>query len=450
MPSIRSISWTLLAAGGFALVLSANRTAAQPGKDELPKPPPNVFAFKDNAGTDLKKAKDAFAAYAKYNAEYIAHPRVYSTPQEFVPPKGPPVLSTEALINDMSRSILVPLPDSKPLIGPDNADYIRELGTALDTELKTVIERSSVPVVRLNATRMLAAACRSGAQIHYGTVTGLITNPNTPPDVKFYAFQAAGNLLAAYDLNDYQSRKHSNKPKEVSDLIAALQNAITKPGAIIPAPPAGGTLAPEQVDVLTFIRRQAIRALGQARFSEKIPGGPEQYPGFTLAQVATSDPAISPAPTETEVAEAVIGLCNMAPPSKSAEKEPYAFAMADAVATGITTFATRRAAAPLDKTLAWRSYGARMSDALKGWKPLFDPAFDPKKPTTFSAASVPKPIEDLATDAENRVLRPMYEANGTVEVNMLKQFRDNSLRGDKKWTLSPFVSNPKLTLAKRN
>jgi hypothetical protein len=442
----RCFAWSLLAAGGLALVLTAEPGFARQPKDELPKPPPNILNFKDNAGSDLNRAKAAFATFAKYNADFIAHPRVYSTPQEFVPPKGPPVPTTESLIADMSRSIIVPLPGGP--VGVDQADYIRELGTALDTELKVHIERSSVPVVRVNATRMLAAACKSGAQIHWPTVTGLITNANTPAEVKYYAYQAAGNLLAAYDLNDYQSRKHAHKPKEVSDLIAALQAAITKPGTILPAPPMGAALEPDQADVLTFIRRQAIRALGQVRFSDKVPGGPDLYPGFTLAQVATADPAIIPPPTETEIAEAVIGLCNMAPPARSAEKEPFAYAMGDAVLTGITTFATRRAASPLDKTLAWRSYGGRLSDALKGWRPLFDPAFNPAKPNVYSPASIPKVVEAIAAEAENRVLSPMYEA-GTVNVNALKQYRDNTLRGDKKWSLSPFVTNPKLTLTKR-
>ena len=187
MLSIRSLSWTLLASSGFALVLFTGPSAAQPGKDDLPKPPPNVLGFRDNTGADPKRAKEAFKAFAKYNAEYISHPRVYSTPQEFVPPKGPPVQTSEQLISEMSRSIIVPAPGS--MIGPDQADYIRELGIALDAELKSVIERSTVPVVRINAARMLAAACRSGAEIHYGTVTGLITNPNTPPELKYYAFR---------------------------------------------------------------------------------------------------------------------------------------------------------------------------------------------------------------------------------------------------------------------
>jgi hypothetical protein len=449
MPASRFLSCTLLAAGFLALVVAMRPATAQPGKDDLPKPPPNITGYKDNAGKDLNKAKGDFITFAKYQADIISHPKIYSVPQEFVPPKGPVVPTTDALITELGRSIITPAPGSN--IGIDQADYIRELGIALDQELKIVIDRNATPVVRLNAMRMLAAACKSGAQVHWPTITGYISNPNTPGELKYYAFQAAGNLLAAYDLNDYSARKHAHKPKEASDLIAALQNAILKPGAIVPAPPAGVAMTPEQIDVLRFIRRAAIRALGQVRYSDRVANGaPDLYPAYTLAQVAESDPAIQPPPSETEVAEAVIGLCNMSPPSKTAEKEPYAYATADAILTGITTFATQRAAAPLDTSIAWRSYGARLSDALKAWRPLFELGYSPAKPLAVTPGAAPKIVDDVVNESETRVLKPMYEKNGTVDLNGLRAFRDNSLRGDKKFTLSPFVSNPKLIISKKN
>src|SRR5262245_43304588 len=136
MPSQRFVSWTLLAAGVFTLVPAARPVAAQPGKADLPKPPPSLTGYRDPAGKDLNKAKGDFVTFAKYQADIVKHPKIYSTPQEFVPPKGPPVPSTDALIRDLSLSIIAPLPDSK--IGSDQADYIRELGIALDTELKLV------------------------------------------------------------------------------------------------------------------------------------------------------------------------------------------------------------------------------------------------------------------------------------------------------------------------
>src|SRR5262249_42969035 len=161
-------------------------------------------------------------------------------------------------------------------------DYIREFGAALDTALKDVIEKNpDARIIRVNATRMLAAACRSGATAHYPTVLGLLTNPTTPPEVKYYALQAAGNLLAAYDVNNYPPRAHTAKPKEVAPLIAALQDAILKPETVLPTP--GGTVPPDQVAVRAFFRRHAVRALAQVRFAEfKVPDGPTLFPAYTL------------------------------------------------------------------------------------------------------------------------------------------------------------------------
>ncbi|MDB5310708.1 MAG: hypothetical protein JWO38_4910 [Gemmataceae bacterium] len=461
MPLFRPASWTLLAATGFALVAgSTSAPARQPANNDLPRQPPayrEVSVLKTARGlSDQKKAKEAFAAFAQYNAEYISHPRVYTAPQEFrpepAPPGSPPPPSTaDALITELNRHILVPFPiqQSGPIVTQDEADYIRELGAALDVALKDVIEKNPERVVRVNATRMLAAACRSGATAHYPTVTGLITNPANPPEVKYYALQAAANLLAAYDLNDYRSRKHSNKPKEVAALIAAVQDAILNPDALVPAP-AGAALPPDQLQVRGFIRRQAVRALAQVRFAEfKVPDGPTLYPAFTLAQVAVSDPVLAPPPAEAEIAEAVIGICNMTPPRGQAA-QPYAYAMADAIATGLITFATPRAASPADKSLPWRGYAARLNDALKLWRGLFDANFDPARPTGFAPGVAPKPVEDLAAQAESRVLSPMDGA-GPIDVKGLRLFRDDkNIRGDSKWTLTPFGDNPKLVIPKKN
>ena len=154
----RFFSWSLLAVGGFAL-LAATGSARQPAKDDLPKPPPNISSFQTSPA-DLKKAKEAFTTFAKYQADYISHPKVYSTPQEFNPPPGK-VQTSDQLIADMGRFILVPVPGSQGQITLDQADYIRELSLALDTELKILIQQNSSAVVRVNATRMLASASPS-------------------------------------------------------------------------------------------------------------------------------------------------------------------------------------------------------------------------------------------------------------------------------------------------
>src|SRR5207249_1379898 len=128
--------------------------------------------------------------------------------------------------------VWVPQPD--PLRGQrpnsDNAEYTRELAAELDAAFSKVIKENATPVVRINATRMLAVAARSGAEVHYDTVTDLLTNPNYPPEIKYYAYQAAANLLAAYDYADYRSRRHSILDKvKLGKLIRVVNEAVVVP-----------------------------------------------------------------------------------------------------------------------------------------------------------------------------------------------------------------------------
>ena len=93
-----------------------------------------------------------------------------------------------------------------------------------------------------------------------------------------------------------------------------------------------------------------------------------------------------------------------------------------------------------------------MNDGVKLWKALFDINFNPAQPNASLAAAVPKPVSEVASEAESRVLTPMENPSGTaaVVVSGLKAWRDNTLRSDKKWTLTPFVANPKLVLPKKD
>jgi hypothetical protein len=321
----------------------------------------------------------------------------------------------------------------------------------------------------VNAARLLAAACRSGAHSHYPTVTELLTAPTTDPEVKYHLLQAAGNLLAAYDINDYRSRKHSHGPKEVGALVAAVQDCVLKPDALIPlVEVADGkasrkVVAPDQVPVLQFIRRQAIRALGQVRFAEfEIEKGKTLYPSHTLALVATSKVPIETfaasadkveivvAPKNAigdaaDAAEAVLGLMNMAPPKGGAAARQYAPPIADAVTSGVITWATPRAATPADKSLPWRGTAARMEEGLKTWQGLYDVNYNPAQPAV-KADLVPPVVAATAKAVTDNVLTPMNSPTGTVSVTGLQTFQRDVLRKDKGLSPRPFTAPEAPTL----
>ena len=102
-------------------------------------------------------------------------------------------------------------------------------------------------------------------------------------------------------MNDPRMRKHAAEPKVIGELVKAIQDCITKPAMLVPGfkpDKATPDQLAEQLQVVGFVRRQAIRALGQVKYVT-IPGPDGRtpiYPAYTLVCIAMSDPALVPAP----------------------------------------------------------------------------------------------------------------------------------------------------------
>ena len=464
MSLVRPLAWTVLAAAGLTV---AGTTAAgrQPPKDDLPPRPRNygdVNTYRQAGipADKLNEAKKTFLAFADYYGQLLAHPRVHTAPQEFrpdPPPKGslPVPPTVDQIVRDIEQVLVVPEASGK--VGPNEIDYVRELGVAFDTALGP-LPRAGQQVVAVAGARALAAACQSGAAAHYKTVAALLTDPTVRPEAKYYVLQAAEHLLAAYDLNDqpagFRGRRHSADPVSVGALIAAVQKAVEDPAVIFPfvAGPDGKPVPVPQdlVPAYQFIRRQAIRALAQVRFAEFSPAkGQTLYPAFALARVAMSDPALAVPPNPSEVAEAVIGIANMNPP-RALGAEPYAYAMADAIATGLATFSGPKATKADDKSIAWKGYAGRLADALKRWQALFDANYTPQAPAAPPPGVVPPVATALAAEAERLVLGPLEAGSRPGADVLARQYRDATLRTDKNYTRAPFRDNPKLVLPGKN
>lgn len=487
------VSHVALAACFAVVGLSGGTTAQQPApkKSDLPQRTSQyleVAVFKSAGGVtkgEAAKAKVAFETFAKYHAEYVANPVTHTAPQDFRPEPPPPgsPLTVDGLINEINRHLIIPSPvlvlnpvPNQPNFATATArdtemiakesEYIRELGAALDKALGDVVKQSNERVVRVNATRMLAAACRSGASAHWPTVTELLTAPNMDPEVRYYALQAAGNLLSAYDINDYRSRRHAADPKTVGTLIAAIQNCVLKADAILPlvdVPDGKGAnrkvVPPDQVPVLQFIRRQGVRALAQVRFAEfEAEKGKNLYPAHTLALVA-----LTKVPVETfnvsgekveivvapksaggvseaaDAGEAVLGILNMAPPRGGAAAKQYAAPMADVIATGVVTWVGPRSADPASKALPWKGTALRLDEGLKTWQGLYDVNWNPAQPV-IRPDLVPGPAKDVAKAVTDNVLTPLGSATGTVNVTGLQTYQRDVLRKTKDLTPRPFTA----------
>lgn len=429
MTFVRYITWTLFAGAGFALFAAS--AGAQP---PLPKKDSAAFnkaseyrdAPKGIQPAEVKEAKETFARVAKYYAEVVAHPSVYKTPQEFkLDPPGTVHLTLEGpngILYDLTGRLFLDRETLAPKVDADHLVYVREMAAALDAELKELIEKGTEPIVRVNAARVLAHVCRAGAPAHYPTLTALIANANTRTEIKYHLLHAAANLLAARDPNWPKTRNHvaqTEDPKLVGALVKAVNDCVTNPTLLVAGLPKKLEDATEdQLAVVGLVRRQAVKALAQVRYVVIAgPDGQPMYPVHTLCRVALSDPTLVPAPGPADTAEAVIGICNMAPVEAKGDRvNPVKYnadAALEAVNAGLVTFASPRAADAFDRRLPWRTYSLRLAEALRNWRPLFDPDYDVTKPNTYDAARVPKGVEEFYKDTVPKVLAPMDRVDGS-------------------------------------
>ncbi len=441
MSLARLASLTLLALAGFALADSAARA------QDLPKKNNEAFRvindLRDMPGgmpkEKIPEAQKAFASFAKYYTELLAHPAIHKAPTEFKDlklPDGtrPPTIDGDGgILREMDRYLLYPSPGARN-IGARQADYIREFGAVIDAAFKEQIENAPDAIVRINTARAYAHLCRSGAAAHFPTVTAMLTNANVRPEIKNYALQAAGSLLAAYDPTELRTRRHAGDLKTVGALVAALQDSIANPALLVPGLP-GNKLdektPADQFLVVAYMRRQAVKALGQCRFA--VVAGPDGkapiYPAHTLCRVALGDPALFFPPSPGESADAALGLLNMAPvrilPDGRAEavKGYSPEVVLEALTTALITFASPRAARAEDRTLPWSNYATKLAEGLQGYSKLYDPDFDPTAPNKADTRLAPAALDEFRKEVTARVLAPIDKATlaGRVEIELLRK-----------------------------
>ncbi len=369
-------------------------------------------------GPDLAANRAALQEVANNRVYKVTFESFYSQPDtgELRPRTGEQNLET--LFADLRTYVLVPTPERDlSRLTPDQGDFIVEFGAAVDRAVAAVFAKNPPAVIRVNAARLLAEGAKSGAPAFGKSVMAMLTNTYfkdkagkpvaTPPEVFFYALRAAENLLAAYDptvITGTFATRHSLPDAELVPLVKLLEEMVVKgpPVAdkaapatvdasgrpIVLAAPVGEApegeakpdapkveaakeLTPEQVAVVRYYRRAAIRALAKVRFDtvggKGGPGG-ETRPAFTLAKVAVSDATLSLPATAGDAAEAVIGLAGMAPVTANTFMNIDAWS--NAMAVGMAAYAAPRiaAAASEERSLPWKVSSARLNVAFSALK----------------------------------------------------------------------------------
>lgn len=369
----RSVSTLALLTAAVAVLGSADPARGQ-GVVDLkpyrmePKTLPNNWAAQisdlrtgklKTTGPNLQANRQLLRQVAQFFVNKCTFEQYYTIPDGGELRPRSPEQMFDTVLKDLEGWLLIPAFDVGDFRGSsftqDQADYIREFGAALDESIGAVLTKGPPPVIRINAGRLLALSARSGAPAHYPTVSKLLTNSfvvlgkpaPTPPELLLEAIKAAEGLLAAPEpvwqfVNGPSKYRHTVGEEELIPFIKVLQEMAVKgpagvaekaappvevrpaviatPPADAPPAPAGKaelqatTLTPEQTAVLQYFRRYAVRALAKVR-PDKLGGGKLEVirPAFTVAQIAVSDSSLALPPTVPEMAEAVLGLCGIAP-----------------------------------------------------------------------------------------------------------------------------------------
>lgn len=424
-------------------------------------------------GPDAAKNKAAFKAMAEHYIYAVNSPKYYGNDSGDgqLKPRLPNYL-LDTVFTELKRFLLIPAIDSR--FTTDQSEYIGEFAAALDEAVQTMLKSRDV-IVRVNAARALVVVSETGAAAHAKTITALLKDPNTRPEVLLYVYKAAGNLLSAYHplaIRNPDPNRHAIPNELLVPLLQALENhilknppvaddvVIEKPapkalpqgGAAEPAaapepePDAAGKLDPtpltsDQIEIIRFFRRDAVRALARVRVD--VVGGdgePEVRPAYTLALVAVSDPSILPAPGAIEVIEATLGLLHISPSNKLNIDE-----LANVIAIGLGTFAQVKAAAgesptPEHQLISWKLYAAQLTAAFNYWRGSIN-----RNPRALAAQAIIRSLSDVAmSEVVTRLDRTGSGVGSGINLNRLTDWMTRNVPKDSNRSL--FNDSPKYKL----
>ena len=236
----------------------------------------------------------------------------------------------------------------------------KEMGTALVAELEPATKNSKI-VVRVNATRLLSVVGELGCDQAAELALKIIARPDESDAVKHWALRTLGNLFTveADSVNkEVTVFMHFKNPDLGNKCIVALCEYITTARDV-------SNLSPSEQAAITFIRREAVKALGNVRTPRlKFGGKVLARPALVLLKVANMD-GISPPPDLTERVEAIVGLCQLFPVIRSgADRDVNCDYAAAGLGAAILDIVTIKINEDQNKMIPWMVTADRIDRAL--------------------------------------------------------------------------------------
>ncbi len=323
---------------------------------------------------DKPEYANAFADLASWMADRLAHPPFNGEEPKVKPTR---VENIDTLLEEVEFYCTVP-PRPKTNVDELNnqLDNIRVFAQKMDERIQYVMKESQKRLVKVNAARMLALVGRLPTDAMVDSYLKMIRDDKYPPEVKLYVFQGLGNVLAAVDPKDPTKGVIPDMDK-MAEICKELEKYITFTNPIPNLATVSTEAYAEWAAPKQFVRREAIRALAQVRYSviRNRQRQPIARPLWTLLRVARHNPrvdtAIVPLVSDSERYEAVIGICLMRP-DNLVNLDSVAYRLSDVLLDLGVQHNDQKAQFQKNPrykpVIPWKLLGYRLSEAMKTWK----------------------------------------------------------------------------------
>jgi hypothetical protein len=214
--------------------------------------------------------------------------------------------------------------------------------------------QDGLPIAKVNAARVLARLADLGQGELADALADLAKGPNQPDAVKYWAFRGLRNLLAI-PVPTPPDPPVVNAAQEAR-AVAALVEFIQRKSVFTPGTPVA------EVDGFRVVRREAIRALAQAR--NLTAGNPR--PALVLLRVVGKDAAVVPEPRLDERLEAAVGVARVRSEGGKVYNPDYAAWVVGRFVVDFVNAANGNSSATKtgERARPWKIDAARLGEAL--------------------------------------------------------------------------------------
>jgi hypothetical protein len=259
----------------------------------------------------------------------------------------------DILEKDLYPLILIQDP-KKPPLRDTQVKFMEEFTKSLLGPINKIL-RNPEPIARINAGLILLRLSETGQEDVAAVLAGVLEDPKQLDAVKFYALQGLKTMFRLKNAPDAYT--FTDKDLETR-CILALDQFLKRPANW----PKDAT--PAEIDAFRYVRREAVRALGQTRFPAIVEKREvKARPALDLLEVIRKD-GVNPEPSVSEQLEAAIALCQLRPK----ESPTYNVDLAvHAIAQFLVDYADRyeKERTKGQRSGSWRYDSARVIQALQ-------------------------------------------------------------------------------------